>query len=171
MIGEGSGQTDLTSPPALLGVECQFGETGCCYLVMESGMMMVAKAIDHEEDLPFVIDFGDDDIHFHEVESEEENRMDTHRYRQAGKYKVTVMVEAEEHIFFERFLVVVWDRHFTGHPHIHDECVNERARYYLLDLALRWFYILVLFFIIILLVALIIIAWLLGCSVCALKKI
>ncbi|KAK3855071.1 hypothetical protein Pcinc_038499 [Petrolisthes cinctipes] len=33
----------LTSPPALVGVGCWFGEPVCCSLVMESGMMMVAK--------------------------------------------------------------------------------------------------------------------------------
>ncbi|KAK4309682.1 hypothetical protein Pmani_018680 [Petrolisthes manimaculis] len=133
---------------------------------------MYIEIYEFEEDAPYVIDWGDGVI-FHDTifEEDEQYAYNSHRYHDPGDYKVTVAVYADDHIFYERILVWVWDKHLKAHQHVHDECVYERVRSQRYDLALRWFYISVLFLIILLLVALIIIAWLLGCSVCALKKI
>ncbi|KAK3875753.1 hypothetical protein Pcinc_019392 [Petrolisthes cinctipes] len=155
---------------AVMAYKLPTEEEGSMNIVVENSLSYV-QATNAEDDIPHVIDFGDGDVHFHTLESDYTYRDDSRKYHKAGKVKVTVIAAHQGHIYFERFLVVIWDRHFTGHPHFHDKCVNERARYYILDLALRWFYIGVLFFIIIILVALMIIAWLLCCSVCAIKKI
>ncbi|KAK3875760.1 hypothetical protein Pcinc_019399 [Petrolisthes cinctipes] len=126
---------------------------------------------DGREDSPYVIDWGDGDILHDTLLLSDGSAYQSHLYHDPGDYKITIAVQTQNHIFYERNLVWVWDKHLKAHPHIQDECVHERARSQHYDLVLRWFYIGVLFLIIIILVALMIIAWLLCCSVCAIKKI